>query len=881
MADKLKRFVIIDGKSIFYRGYYAMPELKTKDGVPTGGIYGFAVMALEVLRKLKPDYVCVAWDKPKTNIRKRLEIYPEYKAGRKPAPDDFYLQIPILHKLLDAFGWPLYELDDYEADDIMGTLSYQATAKNIETYLVTSDLDVLQLVNTHTRAYILKKGLSNIEEYNVDSFEKKHNIKVEQFVDYKSLAGDSSDNIPGVPGIGSKTATELLGDYSTLDDIYDNLDLIKASTSKKLLAGKDSAYMSRKLAQIWLDAPISLDINEVDGSRVKPEELKKILSELEFKSLVSKLPEIFKIDSTMISSSNYDLRVPKNFVIDTDEKLTQLKFPKTNELVIYSRARGKHGNVPLYLNISPDSETNFLLDIVKLDKKLLSNILTNLFSSKPEIIGYDLKNTIQTCFSLGVNIGNINHDILIGAFLINSLNRALTITELAEDSLGYSSVSLDDLDDDEFIQKSPDIVAVIREVTKIQKTELLSYPKISSLASDVEWKIIPILARMEFEGIGLDTDLLAKMATDFKEKIGSIQKSIFEYAGHEFNINSPIQLAEILYKELNLSTAGVKKGKNNLSTGAKELDKLRGVHPIIDLITEYREYSKLLNTYIEALPRLADSNSRIHTSFNLTVAQTGRLSSTDPNLQNIPIKTEIGREIRSAFVSRKGYSFIAADYSQFELRLAAYLSKDDELISQFNAGLDVHTVTAAQMSGQKPELVTKEMRRFAKTINFGILYGMSPHGLSVATNMTQEQSKKFIERYYELRKPLLSYMEKLLKDAKTNGFVEDLFGRRRPMPDINSPNFIIRKAAERAAINMPIQGTAAELMKLSMIAVEEKLSSYSARLLIQVHDSILVECVDSEVDTVTKIIKETMENVYPIDIKLSVEVGVSKNWGNL
>ncbi|HUC78756.1 MAG TPA: 5'-3' exonuclease H3TH domain-containing protein, partial [Candidatus Saccharimonadales bacterium] len=286
MTEKLKRFVIIDGKSIFYRGYYAMPELKTKDGVPTGGIYGFAVMALEILKKLNPDYVCVAWDKPKTNIRKRLAIYPGYKAGRKPAPDDFYLQIPILHKLLDAFGWPLYELDDYEADDIMGTLSSQATAKNIETFLVTSDLDILQLISSHTKAYILKKGLSNIEEYNAESFEKKHGIRVEQFLDYKSLAGDSSDNIPGVPGIGNKTAVELLNQYSSLDQIYENTALIKAAVSQKLIAGKDSAYMSKKLAQIWLDAPVSLDLTAVDGSKAKPEEIKNILNELEFRSLI-------------------------------------------------------------------------------------------------------------------------------------------------------------------------------------------------------------------------------------------------------------------------------------------------------------------------------------------------------------------------------------------------------------------------------------------------------------------------------------------------------------------------------------------------------------------------------------------------------------------
>jgi DNA polymerase-1 len=881
MADKLKRFVIIDGKSIFYRGYYAMPELKTKDGIPTGGIYGFAVMALEVIKKLNPDYVCVAWDKPKTNIRKRLEIYPQYKAGRKPAPADFYLQIPILHKLLDAFGWPLYELDDYEADDIMGTLSHQATLKNIETYLVTSDMDVLQLISTHTKAYILKKGLSNIEEYNAASFEAKHNIKVEQFLDYKSLAGDSSDNIPGVPGIGSKTATELLNDYPTLDEIYNNLDLIKSSISNRLIAGRESAYMSRKLAEIWLDVPITLDIKEVDGSKAKPEQIKKILSELEFKSLVSRLPEVFHIDSNVLTTSNYELAIPKNSVIDNDRKLTDLKFAKTKDLVIYGRAKGKHGNKPIYLNISTDSKTNLLLDIRKLDADLLKTKLDDLFSNNVGVIGYDLKNTIQTGFNIGVKIKTINHDILIGSFLINSLNRASTITELAVDNLSYSSTSLDELDDDEFVQKSPEIVSVIREVAKIQKIELLKYPKIKDLAQNIEWQIIPILAKMEFEGIGLDTKRLAIMAISFKQKISDIQQLIFGYAGREFNINSPMQLAEVLYNELKLSTQGVKKGKNNLSTGAKELDKLRTVHPIIDLITNYREYTKLLNTYIDALPKLVDSNSRVHTSFNLTIAQTGRLSSTDPNLQNIPIKTEIGREIRSAFVSRKDYSFISADYSQFELRLAAYLSKDKQLIDQFNSGIDIHTMTAAQISGQKSEAVTKEMRRFAKTINFGVLYGMSPHGLSVATNMTQEESRQFIERYYELRKPLLGYMDKLLADAKNNGFVENLFGRRRPTPDINSGNFIIRKAAERAAINMPIQGTAADLMKLSMIDVDKQLSNYDAQILIQVHDSILVECLDRQVAQVQKIIKDTMEKVYPIDVKLSVDIAVSKNWGNL
>jgi DNA polymerase-1 len=881
MAEKLKRFVIIDGKSVFYRGYYAMPELKTKDGIPTGGIYGFAMMALEVLRKLKPDYVCVAWDKPKTNIRKRLEIYPEYKAGRKPAPADFYLQIPILHKLLDAFGWPLYELDDYEADDIMGTLSHKATQKDIETYLVTSDLDVLQLISTHTRAYILKKGLSNIEEYNAAAFESKHNIKVEQFLDYKSLVGDSSDNIPGVPGIGTKTAVELLNEYKTLDGVYDNLPFIKASVSKKLESGKESAYMSQKLAQIWLDVPIDLDLEAVDGSKAKPEEIQKILNELEFRSLINRLPEVFNVNTNVLKTTNYELNIPTNILIDSDQKLSNLKFNSNQELVIFGRAKAKHGGDPIFLNISPDGKSNYLIDIRKIDLDLLTSRLGEIFDDNSNVIGYDLKNTIQIGYSLGVKIPNVNHDILIGSFLVNPLSKDLALTELAENYLNYSSVSLDELDDEDFVQKSAEISGVIREVAKLQKAEFANLPAIGKLAKDIEWQIIPILAKMEFIGIQLNTKILAKMSLSFRDKISEMQQLIYGYGGQEFNINSPAQLADILYNRLNLSTQFVKKGKNNLSTGAKELERLRGSHPIIDLITNYREYTKFLNTYIDTLPKLIDSNSRVHTSFNLTIAQTGRLSSTDPNLQNIPIKSKIGREIRSAFVSKKGYSFISADYSQFELRLAAYLSKDKDLIDQFNAGADIHTIVAAQITGQKPEDVTKEMRRFAKTINFGILFGMSPHGLSVATKMTQAEAKHFIDRYYELRKPLISYMDNLIIEAKKNGYVEDLFGRRRPTPDINSGNFIIRKAAERAAINMPIQGTEADLMKLSMIAVNQKLIKYDAEILLQVHDSILVECADSKLDEVSKLIKETMENVYPLGVDLSVDIGVSKNWSSL
>lgn len=882
MPEVRKRFVIIDGKSVFYRGYYAMPSLKTKDGISTGGVYGFAVMALEVLKKLKPDYVCVAWDKPKTNIRKRIALYPEYKAGRKPAPADFYDQIPILHELLDAFGWPLYELDDYEADDIMGTLAHQAKAKDIETMLVTSDQDVLQLVNTHTHAYLLKKGLSNIELFEPKSFEAKYGIPADKFLDYKALAGDSSDNIPGVPGIGGKTAIELLKSYKDLNDIYANLDLIKETTKVKLEAGKDLAYLSKKLAEIWLDAPIKLDLKAVDGSKSKPEEIQRILKELEFRTLLTRLPEVFKIDDGFVPTVNHQLSVAKNIIISSDEELLNVDFGNVKNLIVHGRSSGKHGKDPKLLVISPSPEKVYTIQISKVSKQNLEAKLSPIFASNEVAkIGYDIKSTIEIGYNLGLDILNVGHDVLIGSFLLNPLRKDLSLSELAANDLDYDGSSLDNLDDEEFISRSTEIVAVIRKLWERQVDEFKKYPKLYSLAKDIEFKIIPILAKMEYIGIELDTKQLKKMSDKLSDQISDIEQNIYGYANRQFNINSPSQLADILFNTLNLPTAGIKKGKSGYSTAFRELDKLRGSHLIIDLISEYRELTKLKSTYIDALPLLVDENSRLHTSFNLTIAQTGRLSSTNPNLQNIPVKTDLGREIRAAFIAGPHNVLISADYSQFELRLAAFLSNDKDLIEQFNNDADIHTITAAQIHGRNPEDVTKQMRRTAKAINFGILYGMSPHGLSVATGMTQVAAKSFIDKYYELRKPLIEYMDNIRKQAAKNGYVENLFGRRRPIPDINSPNFILRQAAERAAINMPIQGTAADLMKLAMVNVDNKLKNSGCNVLLQIHDSILVECPETKSKQVEKIIRETMEATYSLPVKLTVDTMVGKNWGDL
>jgi DNA polymerase-1 len=903
---KRKKLAIIDGKSVFYRGYYAMPNLSTKDGTPTGGVFGFATMALEVIRRFKPDYVAVAWDKPKTNIRRRLELYPEYKAGRKPAPPDFYEQIPLLQELLEAFGWPLYELDDYEADDIMGTLAVQASAKDIDTMLITSDMDMLQLVDPHVSVFALKTGLSNIELYSPKSFEAKHHIRADQFLDYKALKGDSSDNIPGVPGIGEKGAVELLQAYETLDGIYENLDLIKESMRKKLEAGKDLAYLSKELARIWTDAPLLLDLDALDGSKAQPERIMQLLQKFEFRTLARQLPEIMQdaiAEHQAKTGAVLHINPAKNIIIDSPDKLDLVKIAADKPLYIHSRAAGKHGKNPQVISVTSDGKTVFTLDLEQLEPGAVRSAL----ASATSLVGYDLKSTYKVLIALGFResvattddapslfdeavtapglrpLPKVEHDIQVGAFLINALRREQTLTELAEADIGYEGSSFEDLDKDEVMSRAPEILGVIRALHEQQSEAMQSLPKIPELARDIEWPVIPVLADMEYTGIQLDTNYLIKFSDEINDLISDYEQQIYGFADTEFNIGSPSQLAEVLFEKIGLPAKGIKKGKTGYSTAASELDKLRGSHPIIDLITQYREVAKLKNTYVDTLPMMVDGKSRLHTTFNLTIAQTGRLSSTDPNLQNIPTRTDLGRRIRTAFVAGEGNKLVSADYSQFELRLAAVLAKDQELIDMFNRGADIHTATAAQVYGRDLEDVTKQMRRAAKVINFGILYGMSPHGLNIATGMTYEQSTNFIEKYKAIRKPLFDYMDHVKEQARKDGYVATLLGRRRPMPDIHSSNFMVRQAAERAAINMPIQGTEADLMKLAMIKVQEKLEAKASncKLLLQIHDSVLVECPAEIAETVADLLKTTMQDVYKLPVRLDVDVTIGDNWGEL
>ena len=880
-----KRLVIIDGKSVFYRGYYAMPGLSTADGTPTGGVYGFAALSLELIKQLEPDYVCVAWDKRGTNIRRRLAIYPDYKAGRKPAPPDFYAQIPILHELLAAFGWPLYEFDDYEADDIMATLDKQAEQHgDIETYLITSDLDALQILDQNTYLYALKKGLTNIDKFDIPAFEKRYGIRIGQFLDLKSLKGDSSDNIPGVPGVGEKTAVKLLQQFETLDGVYENLWQIKDSLRRKLEAGKESAYMSRELARLFTDAPVKLDLAAMDVRDLDTAKLRELLEKLEFRSLLRKLPQHMRDGASEVARN--DILAPA--VEISGDKVIPMLVMAPELLVIWdgdtvwlSHEKGKVACLPL-------TKASAIL-------------------AEASIVGHDTKEFFKVLLGAGCQrLPAVKHDTAQGSFLLNPLRKSRALADLA---------GLESLDDPKLA------MAALWAVYEQQKSALVEQTDLQQVAQMMDFPLINVLAQMEFRGIKIDASKLEKMNKSLAQEIAAVQQNIYDMVGYEFNVASPAQLASALFDKLLLPTAGIKKGKTGYSTNQKELDKLRGQHPIIELVERFRELSKLQNTYVAALPEQTDANGYIHTTFNQDATATGRLSSTNPNLQNIPIRTELGRQIRDAFVPVPGNVFVNADYSQFELRLAAVMAGEKQMIEDFNADVDIHAKTAAEVYNVPINEVTPTQRRRAKVVNFGVLYGMSQHGLAAAANMSYGEAQHFIDEYYRIRPHIKEFMERTIRQAHDDGFVQTLFGRRRPTPDVRSNNFAVRSAAERAAANMPIQGTEADLMKLAMLAVEKRLTTMTSPDLLpseigkfeknefalperqvssgsksistdkntplgyqilQIHDSIMVECPLQNAEIVSKMLVETMENIHPqLGIKLKVDVKIGNNWGEV
>ena len=815
----MKRLVIIDGKSVFYRGYYAMGALATSEGVPTGGVYGFAAIAMEIVQRLKPTKVVVAWDSL-SSTAKRKALYDEYKAGRKKPEADFYAQIPYLKELVEALGWSFVECPEYEADDIIGTLARQADeAGDYETFIVSSDLDMLQVVDENTRMYRVLKGFSRLEELDVPAVEAKYGISKAQFLDLKALKGDMSDNIPGVPGVGEKTAVKLLNEYGSLTGIYEHLAEIPGAVRAKLAAGETSAKMSYQLAKIMTDAPVRLE--ELPDLQINRERVVAALEKLEFRSLVRKF-----------------LARPKAEPKTEQVSALEMNTPEASE----ARQVVKKSRAMVHLKRMQAEGQNFGQLQLEAPRELADGTL----------VSWDVKTLMHKNARVAEQVlgGGKFWDLGQAAFLLNPLQREI---EPADEELTYLE----------------------------QQGELLEMPKLKRILEEFDLPLIPILYKMEVQGMLIDRGYFAELKREFATEVATLEQAVWRLAGKQFNVNSPIQLSQVLFEDLGLPTKGIKKTARGYSTGVKELDKLQEAHPIIAAIKDYREAAKLLSTYIEPLPELADAQGRIHTTFTQNVTATGRLSSMNPNLQNIPVRTEVGKRIREGFVAPEGKRLVSADYSQFELRLAAALAGDGDLIRDFNAGVDIHTKTAAEAFGVPMEAVTKAQRRAAKVINFGILYGMSVKGLSEAAGMKFYEAKAFIERYFELRRPIKDYLERILKQAREQGYVETYFGRRRPTPDVLSANFVVRTAAERAAQNMPIQGTEADLMKRAMRMVDAKLPE-GVRLVCQVHDSLIVECEEGLTGEVGRILQTEMEAVMPeLPVKLAVEVTEGRNWGEL
>ena len=791
-----------------------MGALSTSDGTPTGGVYGFAAIAMEIVQKLDPTKVVVAWDS-RTSTSRRKAVYPEYKAGRVKPGDDFYAQIPLLKELVKALGWGFVECDDCEADDIIGTLALQADEDgDYETFIVSSDLDMLQVVDENTRMYRILQGFSRLEELDVPAVEAKYGIKKAQFLDLKALKGDTSDNIPGVPGIGEKTAVKLLDSYGTLDGVYEALDAgkIEGKIAEKLTKGRESAKMSYFLAKIMTDVDVKL--NDLPDLEIDDERVVTALKKLEFRTLVGKFLRARGNAGQVVKEMKAQMR-------------NALRPSKSEQRVARAEKKASAGLSQQTLEIPVEMPDGLILswnvkDLMHKNAKVAERIFA----------------------------GAEFWDLAQGVFLLNPLVRNL---ERQDEKVEYER----------------------------QKAEFETKPELKKILMEFDLPLIPVLYEMEERGMLIDRPYFEGLKEEFLKEVAGREREIWKLAGTEFNVNSPAQLSEVLFTRLGLPTKGIKKGSRGYSTGAKELDKLQKYHPIIEKIKEYREAAKLLSTYIEPIPELSDKADRVHTTFNQNVTATGRLSSTNPNLQNIPVRTEVGRQIRTGFIAGPGKVLVSADYSQFELRLAAVLAGDQALIDDFNSDVDIHTKTAAEAFGVAPEDVTKTQRRAAKVINFGVLYGMSVRGLSEATGMSLNAAKDFIERYFELRKPVKEYLDKVLVQAREQGYVETYYGRRRPTPDVLSSNFIVRTGAERAAQNMPIQGTEADLMKRAMLAVKVALPK-GAEMIMQVHDSLIIECDENLAEEVSKILVEKMENVAPeLAVKLKAEVTIGQNWGEL
>jgi len=936
MAKTTHKLIIIDGNALIHRSFHALPDtMRTKTGELTNAVYGFTTVLIKALKEFKPEYVVLTLDRKEKTFRHKA--YAEYKAKRVKAPDELYAQIPRVKEIAKVFNIPIFEKAGFEADDLIGTIARKA---NIECIILTGDMDALQLINDRVRVYTMSRGLSDSVLYDTRMVAQKFNgLTPVQIIDYKALRGDPSDNIIGVKGIGEKGAIDLIKEFGSIENLYDCLkrddkkirQKIKPRIVELLKNHEQDAFFSKQLATIKCDVDIDFDLEAAKTREFDSNKVMDLFNELEFKSLLVRLQELNKKLQPVNKTSDeeqikfhaveqkFKYQLINNYK-DFQNFFTQLKKQKIFaydtetanfnplEAILLGISFSWKAGEAYYLQFknepsSPLEQSSLFAKPTPADNLSGLDIEDVLQYLKPVFADDKIKKICHNAkFDLEVveaqknadlKVRGLYFDTMIASYLLNPSSRQHSLDATTLNYLHYTKISKDDLlgkgrnkikfyevpVERLYLYSCEDADFTFRLYEKLMP--ILKKNKLDKLFFDIEMPLISVLTEMEQTGIKLDIKYLAQLQKNFARKITELTDKIHETAGQKFNINSTQQLQEILFERLNIPTHIVKRTKTGYSTAAEELAKLRGQHEIIDLISAYRELAKLQNTYVTALPALvAKQDGRLHTSYNQTITATGRLSSTDPNLQNIPIRTEAGKKIRRAFIAKSGYQLISADYSQIELRLAAAMSTDKKMIQAFKNNEDIHAATAAAINGVKLSAVTDQMRRQAKAINFGILYGQGPFGLSQTADITQWEAKEFIDKYFKNYAGVKTWIDDNIKQARQTEESQTMFGRIRKIPEINSTNLQIRKGAERIAINTPLQGTAADLIKIAMIKVRAKLEKFAgnAKILLQVHDELVVEVKKDIVEKTVRLIKTEMENVIALPVPIVADIEIGDNW---
>ncbi|MEJ2492977.1 MAG: DNA polymerase I [Ignavibacteriaceae bacterium] len=916
MPTKNKTFVIVDAMAMAYRAYFAFISrpLTTKSGEPTSAVFGFMNQLVKVLEDHKPDYIAVATDSKEKTFRHKM--YKEYKATREAMPEDMIPQIGRIKQIVELLNIPLYIKPGYEADDIIGTAVKLAEKKGMESFAITPDKDYMQLVTEKVKVARPGRGSDDVTIYDVAKVKETYGFEPKQMIDYLALVGDSSDNIPGVRGVGEKTATPLIQKYGSIENLYKNIDKIeKAGVKKKLEENKENAFLSKELATIQCSVPIEFDFDKAKFEKPDFDKLREVFVELEFKNLFTRLLKIYETnkvdeikeeelsDSKTFDKSKSKYKLVSNikdakalaeilkkkslFAFDTEtDSLDQF------DLRIVGASFSSKAGEGYFVAIDPGQKKEFadgkervsVDDFVKIFKPVLEN-------KKIKKVCQNGKYDIAVMRGLGIKVENFYFDTMIAGYIIDA-DQKHGMDDLSEKYLNYKPISLKellgqkidptkiyDVDAEELSNYAAEDADITYQLYEVLEKEIKK-EKLERIAYDVDFPLVPVLEEIEHEGIKIDKTTLEKFSKELQKMIDDYTKKIYKSAGEEFNISSPKQLQVILYEKLGLTSG--RKTNTGYSTDARALEYLRGSHEIIDMILDYRQATKLKSTYSDALPNLINKKTgRVHTDFNQTIAATGRLSSINPNLQNIPIRTDMGKEIRKAFVPRdKNYVLLSADYSQIELRLLAAICKDPGLMKAFKSGEDIHRSTAALVFMVDPEDVTQDMRRKAKEVNFGILYGIGPFGLKTRLGITQSHAKDIIETYFGTFKKVKNYMDDSVLKAKEKGYSETLLGRRRYLRNINSNNRVVRQFEERVAINLPIQGTAADMIKIAMLNIQNELQKRKTKtkMVLQVHDELLFDAHKDEVDDLRPVIKKLMEYALPLDVPIVVDTGAGDNW---